>query len=73
MFYGLSENEAPNFEALCFDKSDSCIDKEYFDTYAEARKFAEAEQTKLDYAWVAIAPLNHAAYDEMCRQAPISS
>lgn len=73
MFYGLSEEDAPNFEVLCFDEFNTCVNKEYFDDLAEARKFAEAEQTKLDYAWVSVTPLNHAAYNEMCRQAPISS
>ena len=69
MFYGMSEELAPNFEVLCFDEFNNCINKEYFERLDEAREFAEAEQTKLDYEWVSVTPMNDAAYDELCNNA----
>lgn len=72
MFYGLSEEDAPNFEVLCYDEFNTCVNKEYFDDYAEAREFAEAEQTKLDYEWVSITPMNVKARDEMVKEQKIS-
>ncbi len=71
MFYGLSEDIAPNFEVLCYDEFNTCVNKEYFRTYAEACEFAEDKQTKLDYEWVAITPMNDAAYDELCQPAQV--
>ncbi len=65
MFYGLSEDIAPNFEVLCFDEANTCVNKEYFHTYAEAREFEESEQTKLDYEWVSVTPMNARAHVEM--------
>ncbi len=65
MFYGLSEEDAPNFEVLCFDKFNNCVNKEYFERLDEAREFAEAEQTKLDYEWVSVTPMNARAHVEM--------
>lgn len=65
MFYGLEEEDAPNFEVLCFDEANTCVNKEYFDDIAEARKFADAEQTKLDYEWVSITPMNPRAAEMM--------
>lgn len=62
MFYGLKEEDAPNF-----DEYGDCIDHEYFDDIAEARKFADAEQTKLDYEWVSITPMNPRAAEMMRR------
>lgn len=65
MFYGLSEDIAPNFEVLCFDEFNTCVNKEYFERLSEAREFAEAEQTKLDYEWVSITPMNPRAAEMM--------
>ena len=65
MFYGLSEELAPNFKVLCFDEENTCVNKEYFHTNAEAREFADAEQTKLDYEWVSITPMNPRAAEMM--------
>ena len=65
MFYGLKEEDAPNFDVMCFDEYGDCIDHEYFDDIAEARKFADAEQTKLDYEWVSITPMNPRAAEMM--------
>lgn len=65
MFYGLEEEDAPNFDVMCFDEYGDCIDHEYFEDYASARKFADAEQTKLDYEWVSITPMNPRAAEMM--------
>ena len=70
-FYGLSWGEAPNFDVMCYDDLGNCINHEYFDDIAEAREFAEAKQTKLDYEWVSVTPMNDAAYDEMCQPAQV--
>lgn len=65
MFYGIEEGYGPNFEVLCFDEANTCVNKEYFHTYAEAREFEESEQTKLDYEWVSVTPMNARAHVEM--------
>lgn len=65
MFYGIEEGYGPNFEVLCFDEFNTCVNKEYFHTYAEAREFEESEQTKLDYEWVSVTPMNAKAHVEM--------
>lgn len=65
MFYGLSEDIAPNFEVLCYDEFNNCVNKEYFERLDEAREFAEAKQTKLDYEWVSVTPMNARAHVEM--------
>lgn len=72
MFYGLSEEDAPNFEVLCYDEFNTCVNKEYFDDYAEAREFEESEQTKLDYEWVSVTPMNAKAHVEMYQAQKIS-
>lgn len=71
MFYGIEEGYGPNFEVLCFDEFNNCINKEYFERLDEAREFAEAKQTKLDYEWVSVTPMNDAAYDELCQPAQV--
>lgn len=55
-----------NFEVLCFDYINDgavCVQKEYFDTYYEARQFEDGEGKQ--YAWVSITPLNYEAEREM--------
>lgn len=71
MFYGIRKGYGPNFEVLCFDEFNTCVNKEYFERLDEAREFAEAEQTKLDYEWVSVTPMNDAAYDELCQPAQV--
>lgn len=71
MFYGIEEGYGPNFEVLCFDEFNTCVNKEYFERLDEAREFAEAKQTKLDYEWVSVTPMNDAAYDELCQPAQV--
>lgn len=65
MFYGIEEGYGPNFEVLCFDEFNNCVNKEYFERLDEAREFEESEQTKLDYEWVSVTPMNAKAHVEM--------
>lgn len=56
-----------NFEVFCFDYVDESIQvvqKEYFDTYAEALKFEQGEGKKYECG-VSITPMNKEAEDEM--------
>ena len=56
-----------NFEVFCFDfvgDSLAVVQKEYFDTYAEALAFERAASSK--YEWgISITPMNEKAEKEM--------
>lgn len=53
-----------NFEVLCFVGS-GCVNKEYFDTYEEAREFERAQDNSEEYDWVSITPMNDWALSQM--------
>lgn len=56
-----------NFEVFCFDfvnDSLTVVQKEYFDTYAEAKAFERGEGRKYE-GGVSITPMNKAAEAEM--------
>ena len=56
-----------NFEVFCFDfvnGSLTVVQKEYFDTYAEARAF-ECDEGRKYEGGVSITPMNEAAEGEM--------
>ena len=56
-----------NFEVFCFDFVDgslAVVQKEYFDTYAEARAFENGEGKKYEMG-ISITPMNEKALIEM--------
>lgn len=71
VFMGRQKIKA-NFEVFCYDEFNTCVNKEYFDCLADVREFVEAEETKRDYWWTSITPMNTKAHDELMESSKIS-
>lgn len=53
-----------NYEVFCFIFGNGCVQKEYFETYAEAEKFQDENLYKA-YDSISITPLNETAFKNM--------